>query len=265
MNETKKMFYLMVVATVFVGIVIFLSVFSTMKGNKDVENLNKLFESNKAEIVYLGRPTCGYCTMLEPSLKDLSKTYDFKYMYINTDKVGTSNLSKILKKLDIEEDSFGTPYIAIIKGGKIIAVQNGYVPEDKLFRFFQENGIIGENEKLALNYIDYETYNNILEEGTREIVVITQTGCSHCETAKPVLAEIAKEYDLKINILNMSNFEENDYTSFTKSLKYFEENESWGTPVTFVLDDGKLVDYEEGSVTKEEFIKFFKSQNFIRE
>jgi Thioredoxin domain-containing protein len=262
MNETKKLLYVLGTGVLILILVIITSVISANKGNKQLEKVEKLFESNKTEIVYLGRPTCGYCAMLEPSLKSLSKEFDFKYTYINTDEVNATNLSKILQRLDIDESSFGTPYIAIVKDGKIEAVQNGYVPENELFEFFKTNNIIDKDAKLSLNYIDYETYNNILEGDEKELVVLAQTGCSHCETAKPVLAEIAKEYDIKINILNISNFSEEEYNKFQSSLKYFKENE-WGTPLTFSLEGDEILGVQEGSVTKEAFVEFFKKQKFI--
>ena len=132
------------------------------------------------------------------------------------------------------------------------------------FEFLKKNGFIGEDEKLALNYIDYNKYTEMLENGSKEIFVMVQTGCSHCEDAKPVLEEIAKEYDIKINILNISNFEsEEEHTKFTESLSYLNENE-WGTPLMLIVENKEIKDKKEGFSSKEDYIEFFKKNGYIK-
>jgi len=39
------------------------------------------FNGNKNTLVYIGRPTCGYCNLLTPSLDDMQQRYEFNYVY----------------------------------------------------------------------------------------------------------------------------------------------------------------------------------------
>lgn len=265
MNELKKLYTILIVILVFVCIFIASAVSSHMKGKKYVEMVNNAFDSKETRLVYLGRPTCGYCSLLKPYLDSYSKKYDFKFDYINTDEVTKSQFQTILEKFDLSSDTFGTPYLAVVKDGKKVAEQHGYVAENKLFTFLQENGFINKEEKLYLDYIDYEKYNDLLKNGERELFVFVQTGCSHCENAKPVLEEIAKEYNVNIHVLNVSEFkDEDEQTNFTNSLSYYSENE-WGTPLMLVVENKEVKASKEGAQSKDSYISFFKENGFIKE
>lgn len=264
MNETKKLYSILIVGLVFVAVILTAAVIDSKKGEKYLEEVNKAFESKEAKLLYLGRPTCGYCSLLKPVLDRYAKEYKFDYSYINTDEIGESKQQEIFNKLSIDAANFGTPYIAVVKDGKKVDEQEGYKTEDVFFEFLKKNGFIGEDEKLALNYIDYNKYKEMLEDGSKEIFVMVQTGCSHCENAKPVLEEIAKEYDIKINILNISNFEsQEEHDEFTESLSYLNENE-WGTPLMLIVEDKEIKDKKEGFSSKEDYIEFFKKNGYIK-
>lgn len=264
MNETKKLYSILIVGLVFVAVIITAAIIDSKKGEKYLEEVDKAFESKEAKLLYLGRPTCGYCSLLKPVLDRYSKEYKFDFSYINMDEIGESKQQEIFNKLSLDVESFGTPYIAIVKDDKKVDEQSGYVTEDVFFDFLKKNGFIPEDAELALNYIDYNQYSEMLEKGEKEIYVMVQTGCSHCENAKPVLEEIAKEYDIKINILNISNFEsEEEQTKFNESLSYLNENQ-WGTPLMLIVENKEIKDKKEGFSSKKDYIDFFKKNGYIK-
>lgn len=265
MNETKKLYSILIVIVVIIGIFIASAISSHIKGQKYVEIVNHNFESKESHLVYLGRPTCGYCSLLKPYLDTYSKKYHFTFDYINTDNVTKSQLNTILKKFNLSSDTFGTPYLAVVKNGKKVAEQNGYVPENQLFDFLKEHKFIEEDKKLYLNYIDYDQYKKLLEKGDKELFVFVQTGCSHCENAKPVLEQIAEEYNMTIHVFNISQFEdEQQQKDFTNSLSYYNEHE-WGTPLMLVVENKEVKASKEGFESKDSYINFFKEQGFIKE
>ncbi len=65
------------------------------------------------------------------------------------------------------------------------------------------------------------------------ILVITQTGCGHCTTYKPILNKVLEEYDLKVYEINISNLTYDDRDFLNKLVKYS------GTPTTFFYEDGE--------------------------
>ena len=109
--------------------------------------------SDTPQVIYLTRPTCSYCILLEPITDDLKKEYNLNYNIVNVDEISNSQLNRILKLFNRTIDTFGTPYLVIVKDGEVIAEQSGFADEDVIFDFFQNNGIINASEKLLLNYI----------------------------------------------------------------------------------------------------------------
>ena len=106
----------------------------------------KALNSSEPKIIYMGRPTCEWCNKFKPGLDNLAEQYNIEFVYVNTGSISDSELNKVFTALGINGNEFGTPYMAIVKNGKKIAEQAGYISEAPLFDFFQQNGFIGENE-----------------------------------------------------------------------------------------------------------------------
>lgn len=260
MNENKKLIIVLsIIVLIILGILGF-SVIENIKSEKMYKEFEEKFNATENALIYIGRPTCGYCNLLTPSLEDMKSRYDFDYVYINIDKINKKYLNKILEKLQIT--SLGTPYLAIVSNGKVIDVQDEYADYDKIFAFLQKNNIISSDMKLLLNYINIESYNKLINEKEANVIVIGQSTCSYCVRAKVILNEIVSKNDIEINYLNLSYLSEDDYKSFSSSFEYFQ-SDSWGTPVTLIVKDGEIVDMLEQLVTQEEYIKFFEKSGVL--
>ncbi len=261
-EETKRLCILAVIILIGVVIVITSVITTNIKAEKYVEEVENAFAKKENTLVYLGKETCSYCALLDPTLKEFAQEYKFDYKYIDTEKA-KAKLNNILKKFNQEPETFGTPYLAVVKDGKIVKEQNGYAEENELFAFLKETGFIPKDAKLLLNYLDYNAYKNKLESKEKTIFAITQTGCSYCEEAKPVLKELVKDYKLNINIVNTTSLSEEEQKSFMDSLPYYNE-EQWGTPLILIVEDKKVVDAKQGFSSKEDYIEFFKKNGYIK-
>lgn len=261
-EETKRLLILTGIILVALIIVIISTVTANVKAQKYVEKVDEAFAKKENTLVYLGKEGCSYCSLLDPILEDFQAAYKFDYTYIDTGKA-KSKLNTILKKFNLVEDEFGTPYLAVVKDGKIIKEQNGYAEENEIFTFLKNTGFIPKEARLAFNYLDYNAYKEKLENKDKTIFVIMQTGCSHCEEAKPVLKELVKEYKINLNVINITSFSETDQSSFMNSLPYYNE-EQWGTPLILIVEDKKVVDAEQGFSSKDSYIEFFKKNGYIK-
>lgn len=260
MNESKKML-IVVGAVVFVILGIFGFALTESKASEQMYNdFEAALNGSENKLVYIGSSTCGYCQLLNPSLEDMKERYNFDYLYIDANEISSGYLKKILSKLEIS--SLGTPYLAVVSNGEIVDTQNGYSDYDITFKFLQDNEIIGKDEKLLLNYIDYEEYEKLLKSDEKNVIVVGQSTCSYCVQAKVILNEIVEEEDVTINYLNISYLTEEEGTEFESSLEYFEG--SWGTPVMMIVQDGKMVDIIEQFVEKEEYVEFLKDNGVIK-
>lgn len=117
---------------------------------------------------------------------------------------------------------------------------------------------------------DYKSVINIDLAGFKEkvankekfVLVVTQTGCSHCLAYLPVLEEIGEEYKLTFYDINMTDLSDEDKIEFNKLVRIS------GTPTTIFYTDGeeqstttRLV----GEKSKEKIISRLKSEGYINE
>lgn len=268
MNENKKLFTILGIVAAIVVVIIISSIMGTKQEAKTMEDIEKMIKSDKKQLIYLGRPTCTYCQQFQPIIEELSDTYQYGYYYINTDDISSTNLSKILELLNIDEGNFGTPTLVVMQKGKQEAIQPGYTDREGLFKFLQENEIISkdavyEADDANLNKVDYAQYKEVIASDEEQVVVFAQTGCSHCESARPALNAIAKEHNLKISYLNITDLSTNDQKDFTNSLDILSEG--FGTPLTVIVKNNKVIDSIEGFESKDTMIDFFKKNNLIKE
>ena len=112
--------------------------------------------------------------------------------------------------------------------------------------------------KSHIDEISYDEYKNLINDKETFILEVMQDGCSACESFKPTLEEVLKEYDMKIKSINTSDLSD-------KELDEFDIN---GTPTVIFYIDGK----EEtkaariiGSVDKDKIISKFKASGFIND
>jgi predicted bacteriocin transport accessory protein len=150
MKKKKNYTFLWVI----IGIVIGIGIISMITNQPDITSTGewqKALNSSEKQIIYLGRPSCSWCSKFKPGLDNLSEQYNIEYVYVNTDAVSQSELNQVFDALDIDSKEFGTPYTAIVQNGKKLAEQPGYISEADLFKFLQEYGFIGEDKTYAPN------------------------------------------------------------------------------------------------------------------
>lgn len=116
--------------------------------------------------------------------------------------------------------------------------------------------------KAGFSEITYSEYEEKLNTEAPFIVVIVQDGCGHCDNYKPVLKEVAKEYNLPISYINLSNLSNEDYVALGNSNSYLKKG-GWGTPTTLFMYGNTVVDLIGGAVEKDEFVEFAKEYFLI--
>lgn len=182
----------------------------------------------------------------------MKNRYNFDYIYLNIDEINSSTMSEILSYLNLTE--VGTPYLAVVGNGKLIATQNGYKDYDVTFNFLQKNGIISEDAKLSLNYISYDDYITKKDSDEINITVIGKSDCVYCIYAKPVLNQLVEDKNIEINYLNLTYLEQEDYNNLISQLN--KELNDWGTPTMLLTQSGKIVDILSGYVSLDSYVSF---------
>ena len=109
--------------------------------------------------------------------------------------------------------------------------------------------------------ITYSEYEEKLNTEAPFVVVIVRDGCSFCDDYKPILTEVAGEYNLPIYYINLSNLTSEENSALSTSNSYLKK-EQWGTPTTLFMYGDTVVDSIGGYVDKDTFVEFAK-ENFV--
>ena len=123
--------------------------------------------------------------------------------------------------------------------------------------------IIGKKSDFkSIEDIDLATLKTKIDNKEKFVLVVTQTGCSHCTSYLPVLEEVGEEYKLTFYDINMTNLSDDEKTEFNKLVRIS------GTPTTIFYTNGeeesttaRLV----GEKTKDKIINRLKSEGYINE
>ena len=132
-----------------------------------------------------------------------------------------------------------------------------------VFVFIVSTTIKMKNEQK--NYITYISVSKLQEKINNKddfVLVFTQDGCSHCATYYEVINSVAKDYDLKIYDINLTDVKDKDIETLN-SIVHFS-----GTPTTLFYIDGEeqtTLNRINGSTSKTNLINKLKKLGYIKE
>lgn len=238
-----------------------------------MKEFNKKYNANERTVIYYSSSACAYCELQTPILELVADDYDIEYYSIDSTLLSKSQRDEVLEKLNIEH---ATPTTVIVEDGEVVATQVGYADGGKLVDFFKENEILPEDAVYSaekyITFVDYDEYKSLIKEDKTHIIVVGQTTCSHCIAIKPALNSVAEDYDLTINYLNLTDLTEEESEGFFSSLEKIEYNDpdflkdgSFGTPLTLIVENGKVVDYISGQRTISQLVREFTKVGLIEE
>ena len=280
-TNKKGLIFLLAILLIIVGVCVYYqldnkektsnSEVSEKESNQIMDNFYEYFKSKEAKIIYYASSTCGYCSLQTPIMEQIDKDYDIDYLYIDSSKLTTSDRETILKELNIDH---ATPTTVVVKNGKVVDTQIGYVEGEQMVEFLINAKILEKDSVYTpeqyLTMIDYSQYKELIAKEGTYVVTIGQTGCSHCIATKPVLNTIAKDYNIEMNYLNLTNMTESEKNDFYSTLRDIEYNEesfvskgSIGTPLTLIIQNGKVVSYVNGEKPTSNYITKLKKVGLI--
>ena len=248
-------------------------IIGSVESSKIIKEFNKYYNSKEREVVLFASSQCVYCDLQKPILKTVAEDYDIEYFSIDSIELSNSQKRQILSKLDIKGE---TPTIVIVEKGKVIDTHVGFMDGTALVKFFKENKIVPEDAvysaEKSLTFVNYDEYKSLIRSDDTHIIVIGQTSCNHCIAIKPALNSVAEDYNLTINYLNLTELTEEESDKFFESLKKIEYNDpdfledgSFGTPLTLIVEDGKVDRYISGSRTISQLVREFTKAGLIKE
>lgn len=121
------------------------------------------------------------------------------------------------------------------------------------------NTKVSENLKEPIE-LSFEEYEQKINNKDSFVLLMWQTGCSHCEDFEPILNKVISYYHLEVYSINLAELSDEEYSKISN--KTFVT----GTPTTVVFKDGvtqskKLV----GSKDEQSVIDFLVRYNYLEE
>jgi predicted bacteriocin transport accessory protein len=132
------------------------------------------------------------------------------------------------------------------------------------------NGNENENENITedenvFNEINVDQLVDIFKGNELSIVYIARPDCSHCQDFKPIITEVTKQYNLKINYININTLDTQEKQEKYKSIHGYLYWNGFSTPTILVVKDGAIYDVNSGYVEKDVLVNFLTKNGFIKE
>ena len=280
MNESKRLLAVFGVIVGFILIILLISFWPKpdksfscgVKGDKDYKKLGSV---NYEQYQCLMKLDTNVALVVDEKLsakeKDalnvVAEDINHAIYYLDFENVSKSELKTIKKQLKYSEKSFDKDVILVVKKGKVKAYKEEILSDaEELAKFADKNdlakftcGVKSDAEYENLGEINYEQYQCLVKKDETFAVIVAQTTCGYCQQFKPVIDEYVKDNNLRIYIMEIDQWSDEEKDAFTSSLDYFKNNESWGTPLTLAINGDKVLSELSGYTNDEdEIAEFFK-------
>ena len=135
-----------------------------------------------------------------------------------------------------------------------------------LILLFVSLGILYIRKKEEENTLVYEINMQQLEEKINNkdtfIIVMTQTGCIHCQSYLPTIKKVSREYGVTFYVLNRAKLSKEEYNRLNDIANIS------GTPSTIFIVDGEektALNRLTGSIEKSRLVEKLISEGYINE
>ena len=144
-----------------------------------------------------------------------------------------------------------------------------FASEIKSYKDAAANGKGSTNEGDTLsgtphNVITPAEYLDMLKADGPYVVFIGRPTCPYSNQQDPILREIAYEYDIVINYLNIDDHSGADLAKVLETYRDFVEEDGIATPTMVIIKDKKVIDVmDEGLLMKEQMVNYLISQGVL--
>lgn len=228
--------------------------------SKIIDNINELL-TTKYSLIYLPYKNIEEMDNQDEILKKISEDYEINYKRVDAYLLSKSQKIKLNSILQIStvEDQI----VILVKDKKIIGSIRGinnkrsYLNTLKEFKFINEIGCF-------ITYINFDEFNKLLNNDQKNIIVIGKDNCKYCNEVNESLNNIAINYDIKINAINVGKIDSDIAIKVGKTLTELGYEDGFTTPITLVVENNKLLNYIIGASNEEYFIDIFTENGIIK-
>ena len=108
----------------------------------DVEEYFRLLASDENSIIYIGRPTCGFCNVARPIIEHIAFLNNLTVHYLNTDEMSNNEMIDLTASDEFFANGIGTPLLLIVRNGRIVDTFPGLSTINGYTEFFKGHDLI---------------------------------------------------------------------------------------------------------------------------
>lgn len=194
-------------------------------------------------------------------LKKIALENNIKYQMINAYLLSKNQQEKLnsLLKISSVEDQI----VILVKEQKIIGSIRGINRKSEYISKMKDFEIISKMQNY-MKKIDYSKFCETVYKNEKSIVVITKEDCKYCDDVIDILNKIVINYEIEINYIDIENLDSNTSKKVEEKLIELEYSDGFTTPITFIFESNKILDYVIGPSTEQYFIDIFSENGIIK-
>ena len=124
---------------------------------------------------------------------------------------------------------------------------------------------VKKSEMADFTNIDIDKYLELYNGDKASVVLIGRSGCEYCVIVEPIIRNIMYKNKIDINYLSLDNFDDDARDKLLNSDKYFKDSGGVNTPMLLIVKNKKIVDYEDGLISRSEYMDFLEKNNIIKD
>ena len=212
-------------------------------------------------LIYLPYKSIDKIDNQDRILKDICEDYEINYKKIDAFLLSSSQHNKLNTLLQISKVE--EQIVILVKNKKIIGSirdinnKKEYLEKLKEYKFVEEiNSLI--------TFINLNEFNNLLNNNEKNIIVIGKDECKYCDSVTTTLNDIAINYDIKINYINVGKLDSDISLQVEEKLIELNYNDGFTTPIVLVVENNKLLNYVIGFASEQYFVDIFTENGIIK-
>ena len=121
------------------------------------------------------------------------------------------------------------------------------------------------NETLEITQIDAAKYKDLLKGEEVSLIYIASPSCGYCAQQEPIMKQFLNKYKFDVNYLNVAAISDKDSDEVYSTYKEMQMKEysldGVRTPTILLVQKGKVLDMNLGTMTIEKLVEFV--QQFV--
>ena len=228
--------------------------------SKIIENIKELIKTEYT-LIYLPYKKLDEIEDQDKKLEKIAKEYEINYKKVDAyllSRIQQDKLNSILQISTVEDQ-----IVILIKDQKIIGSIRGIKSKRDYLNALKECKFIDEIG-YYISHINLNEFDNILSSDEKNVIVIGKDDCKYCDEVNNSLNSIALEYNIKINYINVGKIDSDIAINLENKLSQLGYNDGFTTPMTIIVEKGKLIDYVIGLSTEKYFVEIFTENGIIK-